>query len=399
MKKTINNLMTVFGIILLGLFFSSVIFAKETKMHGLLRITTFGTGASSYFMSIPIGESIKKQTGLDVRVIPSGTDMGRILPVREKEADLTFSMHSAAYYATHAWSEYSKPNWGPQPLRIVYRGLNFVMGPMTRANSGIKELTADKLRGKRFPYVPGNPSGNACNLALLRFANLTWDDVKKVTLSSWSTAMQSVLEGSCDVAYSSVWTASAIELQASPHGIYWIPMPVQNKQGWKQVQEEMPYASPILAKEGAGISAQNPVELLAYGESLFSYPWFPEEVAYTVAKAMWYGYDDYKDKHPNCKDWRHENASNWESLTVCPYPYHPGSIKFFKEIGVWSEKNEKWQKEQIMLEKERVHAWNAAKEDAKSKKIEVGGEGWEKFWRDYLQKWLQKIEAPYSYFK
>jgi hypothetical protein len=55
--------------------------------------------------------------------------------------------------------------------------------------------------------------------------------------------------------------------------------------------------------------------------------------------------------HPSLKLWTKEGALQTDRFLS---PYHPGSIKFFKEIGVWTDKNEKRQAKLLADEKARM---------------------------------------------
>ncbi|UCG98623.1 MAG: ABC transporter substrate-binding protein, partial [Burkholderiales bacterium] len=58
-------------------------------------------------------------------------------------------------------------------------------------DSGIK--TAADLKGKRVAWVIGAPSLNQNITAILAFANLTWDDVKKVEFGGFGPAMDGIV--------------------------------------------------------------------------------------------------------------------------------------------------------------------------------------------------------------
>lgn len=55
----------------------------------------------------------------------------------------------------------------------------------------------------------------------------------------------------------------------------------------------------------------------------------PDEVAYNITKAVFANLDEFKKLHPALADLTPENMLEGNSV-----PYHPGAIKYFKEIGL-----------------------------------------------------------------
>ena len=70
---------------------------------------------------------------------------------------------------------------------------------VTAKEAGIK--TPYDLKGKRVFWIPGAPAHNITNTAFLAFANLTWNDVKKVEYPSYAAAARGMVEGTCDAGF------------------------------------------------------------------------------------------------------------------------------------------------------------------------------------------------------
>ena len=98
--------------------------------------------------------------------------------------------------------------------------------------------------------------------------------------------------------------------------------------------------------------------MIQYACGLASYDWLSDEIAYTVTKAVHGGYDIFKDKHQELKEWTLDQALKTDGITI---PYHPGSIKYFKEIGKWTPEHEKWQAKMLKEQKERIDGFKAGK--------------------------------------
>ena len=56
-----------------------------------------------------------------------------------------------------------------------------------------------------------------------------------------------------------------------------------------------------------------------------------------MVKTLWEHVDELRAAHPFLRTWSHTTMA-LEDMVV---PYHPGSIRFFKDQGVWTERMEK----------------------------------------------------------
>ena len=366
----------------------------QTKLPQSLRIWTYGTASASYYACMGMAPTIQKITGMTVRVLPAGTDPARFAALKKGEGDMVLISDSSYWSASRGYLDYANPEWGPQKLRLVYGGQIFNMGVMTTADSGIKAMS--DIKGKKFPYVPGNPSGNLFNGAFLAFGGLTWDDVRIIRLGSWDDAMRSVVRGQCDAAGTTFTTAACTETAAGPRGIYLIPMPFTDKQAWARLKAVMPFARPHLNTRGPGLSSQRTHEGTGYRNPFASYDSLPDDVAYAFAKAAYNGYEEFKDKFVDLKDFSPDCVV--ENITDYVLPLHPGSIRFFKEIGKWTDKAQKWQEERLLIEKELERLWVEAPSAAVTKGIKLGDKSWPEFWEAFSKEKMGKLKLVYAFF-
>jgi hypothetical protein len=117
-----------------------------------------------------------------------------------------------------------------------------------------------------------------------------------------------------------------------------------------------------------------------------SYDTLEEEIAYTVTKAFHLKYDSFKDRYTRMDEYQLQRfADDLLKLTI---PAHPGTIKYLKEVGVWTAKHDAHQAERLRVEAERLKAWGAALAEAKAKGIATkpGNEKWLNLWEAHLGK-------------
>jgi TRAP-type uncharacterized transport system substrate-binding protein len=70
-----------------------------------------------------------------------------------------------------------------------------------------------------------------------------------------------------------------------------------------------------------------------------------DEVAYHITKALWGNYKELAPVHPRLKFWTPDRFASTRAVV----PYHPGSIKWYKEQGVWNNELEEHQKKLLKM--------------------------------------------------
>lgn len=345
-------------------------------------MTTYGVGTAAYIFSASIADAVKKVDGIVTRVIPAGNDMGRVLPLRAGEVDFSIMTSTTGWFVSHGTADFATAAWGPQPIRMAWRGGNLFVGYYTRGDSGIKTLS--ELKGKRVAQIPGSASLNNLIQGALAFGGLTLEDCTVVRLPGHSVAGKALTQGAIDFYVFGTTGSRPIETSASPHGIHWFNMSPENKAGWERYYNWCPWTTEALVTRYAGKDKGiKPFHAVTYPYNIWAWDKTPVDTVYAYAKAMWEGYDIYKAMHAELLGWNHKNLAN---IKGCFYPYHQGVVKLLKEKGVWTPAHEEFQKTQLDNEAKRIKLWAEAKKEAKAKKVKVGSVQWKKLWWDKLVK-------------
>ncbi len=293
--------------------------------------TAYGTTSSGYAQSVAIGNMLKNEFGTSIRVLPGKNDISRMTPLKLGKADYC-ACGIASYFGQEGVGQFATEAWGPQPLRVIMTSKgSFGLGLATAADAGIK--TPADYKGKKIAWVRGSDALNIGAEAMLAYAGLTWDDVEKVEFPGFKDSIDGVINGQVDAAFSSTVSPHVKRLDASPRGVTWTPMPADNAAGWEMLNKVAPYFSPNTAIVGANISKDSPWVGAGYPYPILvtNSDRSGDEV-YELTKAMVEKYDAYKDNAPGAKGWSIDNQS-FEWIV----PYHEGAVKYFKEIGKWSD--------------------------------------------------------------
>lgn len=311
--------------------------------------STYDVGSTGYVEASAIADAFGKKYGTRVRLQPSGTAVGRVQPVLTKRVSVGW-LASEVFFACEGLYEFCTPDWGPQDLRTLAGRINSSGLVATKA-SGIKNIK--DLRGRRFALAPGNSSVNSKIEPMLAFAGLTWKDLDIVEVPSYGAALKALTEGRAEAAGGTATAAALYELESSSKGIQWLAMPKDNTAGWERIQRMVPFLEPVLETVGAGISKENPVWMIGY-----RYPMITvradasSDETYRFLKSVAESYNLYKDAAPIMPRWDIKKSGT----PPMDAPFHDGAIRYLKEIGQWSDKEQKWQdailKRQTALKKE-----------------------------------------------
>ena len=168
-----------------------------------------------------------------------------------------------------------------------------------------------------------------------------------------------------------------LRIEASPRGLRWPELPHDDPEAVARVRARLPWYVPHMAVEGPTISGD--------GIQVFSsaYPFLvalaetDDTLVYSMVKVMLEHFDEYKGNAPGANGW----AIDRQKFDQAFVPYHPGAIRYFKEIGIWSEAAEKTNQANLHRQQVLQDAWQSYLPNAP--------EGYQAF----EEGWLQAREA------
>lgn len=354
--------------------------AGTASIPKMMTWTAYDVGSSGYFMVGHVSTTLYEKYGVKIRVIPAGTDLPRVYPVRLRDADVAF--HGlGSYFMQEGIEDYRTMAWGPQPVRALYFAQHAGLALGVRGDSDIK--TAHDLKGKRVSTFPSRALTLITEQHLV-FAGLTWDDVQAVRVPSYGTAIRMVMEGKLDATHINPTASLAYEMEAKPHGIRYIEMPPNEKEGWARMKKNNPAYGYFKATIGAGLSAEKSLDTVSYAYPItLAYDFLPEERAYIITKILHEAYPDYAKRHKSLKAYWSPEVS-LRLYDGFPLPMHRGAVRYLKEIGKWTPEREAKNRKRIQRQEDLKKLWDATYEEALSKKMKS---------KKYPAFWLKKRAA------
>ncbi len=328
--------------------------AQSIKLPETLTWTAYDVGSGGYNQAVAIGNALKNKLGVNLRVLPGKNDVSRNIPLRDGRAPFSANGIGGSYLAQEGVYEFGARDWGPQAVRsLILNNSDALLTIVTAKDANI--VTAADFKGKRVAWVVGAPSLNQNITALLAFAGLTWNDVKKVEFGGFGQAMDAIIANQVDAAFSSTISGQAYKIASSPRGIRYPIFAHADKAAWARVNKIAPFFVPAFGTEGADLSPEKKAEAATYPYPvLMTMAATDTDLVYNMTKAMVELYDDYKNGAPGNLGWDIKRQ-----IFAWAIPMHEGAIRYYKERGLWTTEHQKHNDAMIKRQDLLASAWKA----------------------------------------
>jgi TRAP transporter TAXI family solute receptor len=286
-----------------------------------------GTGTTYYAIAGGIGKMMENY--LKVAGIPTKTSGGMETARLMAKGDLQmgFLTPDMAYEASMGVERFKKD--GPAPIRVFLQDFPLHYNLIVLEGSGIESW--NDIRGKT-GYYRSRGSGLMEVLwdASLAVYGIKENEFKKILpfdrASEWIDGLKTgKVDFALDMGFhpSSRWT----EL-ASTHPMKIIGM---DEAHLDMLKKKLPYVFSLEIPAGTYKTMPEPVTTPAVAIVVDVTAGMPDDFVYEVTKMIWTHFDEFKTYSPVCKFF------NTKAVNRSNYIYHPGAIKYYKEIGVWTK--------------------------------------------------------------
>jgi TRAP transporter TAXI family solute receptor len=225
-------------------------------------------------------------------------------------------------------------------LRIISSGSGVVLSYVVRADSGIKTMA--ELKGKRVSIDKASYVTNVENKTVLLAAGVDPEkDITPVLVAGVAELTYSVMDGRSDAGWASVGSGQVKELAGRVGGITWLSVSgSSNDARANLIKEKVAGARIVFVRAGTNPDVRNDAWLLDTPIYLATHKGFDEEAVYQITKTIWQHQDELGAIHPKLKQWTTSVMVSADAAL----PYHPGAIRFYKEVGAWSSTMDQAQK-------------------------------------------------------
>lgn len=320
-------LLTIMLLVSMVFFVNAALSADRPKHWPKTVAIASGTGTTYYAIAGGIGKMMENY--LKVAGIPTKTSGGMETARLMAKGDLQmgFLTPDMAYEASMGVERFQKD--GPSPIRVFLQDFPLLYNLVVLEGSGINSW--NDIKGKTgFYRARGSGLMEVLWGATLDVYGIDKGELKKVMpfdrASEWIGALKTgKIDFALDMGFhpAGKWT----EL-ASTHPMKIIGM---DDAHLEQLKKKLPYVFTLSIPGGIYKSMPETVNTAAVAIVVDVTADLSDDFVYELTKMIWTNFDEFKTYHPVCKFF------STKAVERSNYIYHPGAIKYYKEVGVWTK--------------------------------------------------------------
>ncbi len=302
-------------------------------------------GASVHMVLVGVGKVVPKYTPIENWIVQPLGGPKLWLPMM-KEGKCDFANHNAADILNAFLGRGLYAKMGPQAVRTVAAGHDYMFMFWTTPDKGIGSIS--NLKGKViYNKFKANPMFDEMTQHQLGSADLTVNDLKaSLAFSNIKEGIRGLIEGRVDAILYPVVPGAVMQVNEAKGECLFVNLTESQAQYVKKKMEG--YFIQDIAANDPRFRNKSPVpNAICYQNAMFTSARMDPEIVYGVVKAIFEHSDEFADTHPAAKYWSLNHRP--VSLAV---PYHEGSIRYFKEKGLWTAEAQAYQ--EMMLNKQKA---------------------------------------------
>lgn len=215
-------------------------------------------------------------------------------------------------------------------LRLLATMMTFRIGWLVPRNSNMRKVS--DFRGKRVPHgFKAAPLFHFLLSAGLANGGLSYDDVKKIPAVGLRQHWNMFKQGKLDVAWGGIGAGHVKDMNAKISGGVRFLSLDDSPEAAKRTLQFAPKTFLLKVKPAKPlVGVLEPVNVIGFNYMLWANKDISDQVVGKVVKAM---YDNEKELKSMSPLWRTHSSKGMAKDQG--EPYHPGAIKFYKQVGVW----------------------------------------------------------------
>jgi len=299
---------------------------------------TSSIGSAFYVIAVGMADIISKHTGMGATAESVGGSDANMRAIKMDKVHLAMANTFSSGNAFRGVKQFAAE--GKIPIRLLALGQLSLRQTVARVASGVK--TVPDLRGKKL--VAKRKALAELELvadAMLKAYGISKKDVTYIATAKTKEAIDAVISGTVDAAVIPGGVPSATLMKLFERiDARFVDIPADKLEA---ILDELgPAFHSGVIRAGTYRGQDKGFLAPSLSASLVVAEDFSEEGVYQIVKALFEHYDDLKLVHKAARHWTVKN-----SLKKFHIPFHPGAVKYFKEIGAWTSKHEKRQQELI----------------------------------------------------
>ena len=305
-----------------------------TASAGAQTVVSIGAnppGSYTYSANAAIAKVFNVKTGLESRVQPYGGSSAYVPLLDSGELDLaTLNVieSSMAVTGTGMFDGRKSPN-----IRAVTVLTPFIAAFFVRKDSPIKRVADLKGKSVGTGYVSQTtlvPIGEA----ILANAGMGWDDIRGVPVPNINRGADDFVAGKLDTFMYAFGAGKVREVDAQVGGVRAIGID-DNPQAIARMKKAVPQGYPLKQSPSpANTGVLEPGPFMAYDMLIVASSKTSDDIVYKFVKTMHDNKDELVAGFAALRAFEPKDMAK----KLDPLEYHPGAIKFYKEVGIWPPK-------------------------------------------------------------
>ena len=290
-----------------------------------VRLGTSSIGSSFYVTAVGMSRLILEHAKFNVTVEPVGGSAANVFGIDAGRIELAMSNSGTTFDAYHG----KKPFKKKVKMRLMISGNPTLRWFMVRKGSKItkpEDLVGKVVSSSRKPL----PELQEIMNALIKVYRLPAAKIKQVGSVDSGEVARSFRAGSIDAA--SYPFAMKMPLAAKLFADNVIEPLILPDDKFQAVKSQLPDKFTVIRVPANNFQNQpKAFNALAMTTQLVAIDKTSDETVYQVVKAVLGHHSEFVKYHATARDWTVENT-----LKNAKIPYHPGAIRYFKEVGKWT---------------------------------------------------------------
>lgn len=309
---------------------AALAFVQASAHAQVIGIATTPAGSFTNSVGTAVAKVIVEHAKLKATVTPQQSHGQEV--VNDGAAELSIATLSDVQQfvtGTGDWAGKGKKT----NIRLIARIVPLRTAAYVRKDSPIKAL-AD-IKGKRISWgYHAQKAVQRVVLAQLATVGLGENDIMPVLTQNIVVAADDFAAGKTDAFWFALGSAKVKQTAATVGGIRALEVP-NTPAAVKAMQKFVPGSYPVVVKPNPNLDGiLAPTTVMAYDVVLFTRADLPDDVVYKIAKAVHDSKKEMAGVFAALRGFEPDDMhAGYEDLA-----YHPGAIKYFKEIGLWPAK-------------------------------------------------------------
>jgi len=299
-----------------------------------IAVGTSSIGSAVYVVAAGATDFISKYTPMSATVEAVGGSDANARALSAGKVDASFLNSFAAANAFQGTLQFAEE--GKIPIRLLAQGYSSFRGLVATPGSGIKsgaDLKGKKLIAKRKALAELEMVADA----ILKAYGIDKADVTYIETAQTPEAVDALRAGTVDASiFPAGYPNPNLTELSETVGLTFVSFPEDKME--IILKELGPAFFSDVTPAGTYKGQDEDVHWPALTMTFATTEGFPEEAAYQVVKAVMGHYDEFKLVHHSATFFTPER-----SLAHFGVPFHPGAIRYYKEIGAWTPNNEQTQ--------------------------------------------------------